>query len=131
MKGCHLSSVLERLNVQKKYRLKSRADFKQVYRLGKTSANRQLVVYCWERKDGGDSFRLGISVSKRIGNAVVRNRMRRRIKEIVRQECGRIKQEYDYIIIVRKGALQLDFAGLKRSVLHVLKNAKLLHSYRR
>ena len=116
--------------MQRKYRLKDRTDFKKVYRLGKATANRQVVLYYWKRNDG-EAFRLGVSVSKKIGNAVVRNRMRRRIKEIVRHEAERIKQEYDFIIIVRKGALQLDYHGLRKSILHVLKKSGLIISSQR
>lgn len=113
--------------MQKKYRLRNRSDFQKVYRFGKSMANRQFAVYYWKRDDGEPGpFRLGISVSKKIGNAVVRNRLRRLIKEIVRLHSDSIKQNYDFIIIVRKGALDLDFHGLKKSIAHVLRKSGLL-----
>lgn len=111
--------------MHKKNRLTDREDFKKVYRLGKSTANYQFAVYYLARNDDGP-FRLGVSVSKKIGKAVVRNRMRRRIKEAVRLNRHLIADGYDFIIIARRGALSLEFAALQKSVLHVLKRASLL-----
>lgn len=111
--------------MQREYRLTNRDDFKKVYRRGKSFANRQFVVYYIPRQDGG-SFRMGISISKKIGKAVVRNRIKRRLKEIIRLRKDEIIDGYDFIIIVRKGALSLDFHAMEKSVFHVLKKASLL-----
>jgi len=111
--------------VQKKLRLTNRADFTRVYRHGKSFANHQFVVY-WFNKPEIDRFRLGISASKKIGNAVVRNRMRRLIKEIVRKNEARIIDNVDMVFIVRKGAVQMSFQEMEKSILHVLKKASLI-----
>lgn len=110
--------------MQKKLRLRNRADFGRVYRSGKSFANRQLVVY-WSVRPEIEQFRLGISASKKIGNAVVRNRMRRLIKEIVRSYEPRIRDHVDIIIIVRNGAVGMSYQELEKSVLHVLKKSSL------
>jgi ribonuclease P protein component, eubacterial len=93
-----------------------------VFRSGSSAANRQFVVY-WKRKPGQPHFRLGVSASKKLGNAVVRNRMRRLVKEIVRLHGGRIAPECDLVVIVRKDATQMEFDELERSLKHVLKKA--------
>lgn len=111
--------------VQRKYRLAKREDFNRVYRFGRSTANRQLVVYVKEHVSE-DDFKLGISVSKKIGNAVVRNRMRRLIKEIVRQLEPRISKGIYLVIIVRKPAVSMDYANLEKSVVHLLRKAKIL-----
>lgn len=111
--------------MQKKLRLTNRADFTRVYRHGKSFANHQFVVY-WFNKPEIDRFRLGISASKKIGNAVVRNRMRRLIKEIVRKNEARIIDNVDMVFIVRKGAVQMSFQEMEKSILHVLKKASLI-----
>jgi len=111
--------------VQKKLRLTNRADFTRVYRHGKSFANHQFVVY-WFNKPEIERFRLGISASKKIGNAVVRNRMRRLIKEIVRKNEARIIDHVDMVFIVRKGAVQMSFQEMEKSILHVLKKASLI-----
>jgi ribonuclease P protein component len=86
-------------------------------------------VYWFSRKEV-ERFRLGVSVSKKVGNAVVRNRMRRLVKEIVRHHEPEIAGGLDMVFIVRKGALDKDYAELEKSALHVLRKAKLLKASR-
>ncbi|ADO59392.1 ribonuclease P protein component [Paenibacillus polymyxa] len=116
--------------MQKKLRLRNRADFGRVYRHGKSFANHQFVVY-WFRRREVEQFRVGISASKKIGNAVVRNRMRRIVKEIVRHHEQELVEQIDLIFIVRKGAVTKSYQELEKSVLHVLRKASLLKSTRR
>jgi len=111
--------------VQREYRLKDRADFSRVYRYGRSWANHQLVLYVYPRTEV-ERFRVGISASKKIGNAVVRNRMRRLIKEIVRTHADRIVDHVDLVFIVRKGAVDMEYDQLKKSVLHVCRKASIL-----
>ncbi|SMG40963.1 ribonuclease P protein component [Paenibacillus aquistagni] len=110
--------------VQKQYRLKDRRDFSRVYRHGRSWANHQLVLYVFSRPEV-EQFRVGISASKKIGNAVVRNRMRRLIKEIMRQESDHIISHVDLVFIVRKGATEMDYDQLRKSVLHVCRKASV------
>ncbi|GGG26740.1 hypothetical protein GCM10010916_48950 [Paenibacillus abyssi] len=76
-----------------------------------------------------EKFRLGVSVSKKLGNAVVRNRMRRVIKEIVRLQADKIVDHIDFILIARKPSVSMKSKELERSVLHVLRKANLLKPY--
>lgn len=99
--------------VHKSLRLRNRADFSRVYRHGKSFANHQFVVYWFSRKQV-ERFRAGVSVSKKIGNAVVRNRMRRLVKEIVRHHEAEIVGGLDLVFIVRKGALDMSYAELEK-----------------
>lgn len=111
--------------VHKSLRLRNRADFSRVYRHGKSFANYQFVVY-WFRKKEVEKFRVGISVSKKVGNAVVRNRMRRLVKEIMRHHEDKLIEHVDLVFIVRKGAIEMSYKDLEKSVLHVLRKASLL-----
>ena len=111
--------------MQRKLRLRKREDFSRIYRYGKSFANSQFVVY-WSRQAKADPFRLGVSASKKIGNAVIRNRMRRLVKEIVRLHAERIASQHDFIIIVRKPAVEMEMRQLEKSMLHILKKAGLL-----
>jgi ribonuclease P protein component len=111
--------------VQKEHRLAKREDFNKVYRAGKSAANRQFVLYYLPRPDNGP-FRLGVSVSKKLGNAVVRNRLRRMMKEIVRAHEQKVTGEIDFILIARKPVAEMDYAEMEKSLLHVLKKASLL-----
>lgn len=114
--------------MQKENRLTRREDFNKVYRHGKSSANHQFVVYIMNQPAAvpGDGFRLGISVSKKVGNAVVRNRIRRLVKEIVRLNGDKIAPRTDMILIARKPAAEMEYAEMEKSVLHVLKRAGIL-----
>jgi ribonuclease P protein component len=111
--------------VQRKLRLRNRKEFSRIYRSGKSFANGQFVVY-WSRQPAAEPFRLGVSASRKIGNAVVRNRMRRVVKESVRLHADRIVPQVDFILIVRKPAVGMKTKELERSVLHVLRRAGLL-----
>lgn len=111
--------------MHRKLRLRNRKDFSRVYRGGRSFANSQVVVY-WSKKHDIPQFRLGVSVSKKLGNAVVRNRMRRLLKEIVRLHADRIVEHTDLILIARMPSVRMSYQELERSVLHVLKKANLL-----
>ena len=108
--------------MQRELRLVKKKDFNNVYRFGKSTANQHFVLYYMPQKQI-DRFRLGVSVSKKIGNAVVRNRMRRLIKEIVRLNGDGIKPQTDFILIARKPAVGLAYAEMEQSILHVMRKA--------
>ncbi|WP_036717439.1 ribonuclease P protein component [Paenibacillus harenae] len=116
--------------MHRKLRLRNREDFSRIYRGGKSFANGQFIVY-WSKQPSADPFRLGVSASKKIGNAVVRNRMRRMIKEIVRHQADRIVPRTDFILIVRKPATAMKLKEMEKSILHVLKKAGLLKNVSR
>ncbi|MBD0382259.1 ribonuclease P protein component [Paenibacillus sedimenti] len=110
--------------MEKTYRLAKREDFNKVYRYGKSMANHQFVLY-YLAQPKLEQFRLGISVSKKVGNAVVRNRLRRMIKEIIRLNKDRMTDHYDYILIARKPAADMDYAQMEKSIFHVIRKASL------
>lgn len=112
-------------NLEKRLRLKRREDFAKVYRRKQSTANQQFVVYK-RGNSQNEQFRVGISVSKKIGNAVVRNRIRRVIKEIIRRHQSKIRPGFDIVIIARNRVVTMDFTEIEKSLLHVLKRASLL-----
>jgi ribonuclease P protein component len=108
--------------MQRKFRLRRRTDFAKVYRLGKSAANNQFVIYVRSSIEA-NPFRLGISVSRKVAGAVTRNRIRRAIKEIIRHYSVNIVTGVDLVLIVRKPAVNLDYNEMKSSLKHVLKRA--------
>jgi ribonuclease P protein component len=95
--------------------IKKRADFARVYNSGKSAANRLFVVYVCANNLPHN--RLGLSVSKKVGCAVVRNRIRRLLKESLRLGTE-ISNGYDIVIIARSfsGTHPLDFAKVNVSI---------------
>ena len=79
--------------------LKSNPDFRRLYNRGKAITNPALVVYYTKNRAG--ICRIGITTSKKIGNAVERNRSRRVIKEAFRSVCPSLKPEYDIVLVAR------------------------------
>jgi ribonuclease P protein component len=110
--------------MQKENRLALRKDFQRVYRFGRSVANHQFVLY-QNIRQANDPLRLGISVSKKVGNAVVRNRIRRRIKEIVRLKKDLLKIGLDIILIVRKPTAEMDYHQMEKSLNHIFRKADL------
>lgn len=106
-------------------RLSKREDFKRVFQFGKSVANREFVCYTLHNPEV-ERFRMGVSVSKRIGNAVVRNRVKRLIREVVRIQEEQIPDHLDLVIIARSPARHLDFHGVKRSLNHLFWKGKIL-----
>ncbi|MFS0865529.1 ribonuclease P protein component [Fredinandcohnia sp. 179-A 10B2 NHS] len=110
--------------MKKEYRIKKNQDFQTVFKHGKSSANRQFVVYVYEN-EGQDHFRIGLSVSKKLGNAVTRNRIKRLIRQFFLEHKFSV-QNKDYVIIARKPVVDMEYEEVKKSLLHVLKVAKVL-----
>ncbi len=102
--------------------VKKNRDFKKMYKIADSFANRQLAIYF--KRNSLPYNRYGFSVSKKIGNAVVRNKMRRRLKEIIRTQV-KVKNGYDIIFIARQNSKEANYEILKNSVSHLLKKTKL------
>ncbi len=107
-------------------RLTKREDFKKVFQRGKSVANREFVCYTLHNPDV-ERFRLGVSVSKKIGKAVVRNRVKRLVREVVRVHyMDKLPTQTDMVIIARNPARSLDYHGVKKSLGHLFWKGKLL-----
>ncbi|MCL1697650.1 MULTISPECIES: ribonuclease P protein component [unclassified Lysinibacillus] len=111
--------------MKKRQRVKKNDDFQKVFKKGKSFANRQFVVYFLE-KEGQTEFRVGLSVSKKLGNAVTRNQIKRYIRQSIHELKDELKPNMDYVIIARQPAATMDFQEVKQSLQHVLRIAKVL-----
>ena len=107
------------------YSLKKSRDFQSVYRTGISLANRYLVVYVKKRNDDGEN-RVGISVSKKVGNSVVRHRIKRLIKESYRLNCGQAAGGYDLVVIAREKSKGRTYQEIEKALLGLLKSHHLI-----
>jgi ribonuclease P protein component len=89
--------------VQRRHRLSRSRDFDAVYRHGRSVSTRFLVLYWFERGEDAEGARLGFAVPKAVGTAVVRNKMKRRLRETLRTRLPTLSQDHDYVLVVRPG----------------------------
>ena len=109
--------------MKKSFRVKREKDFKAIFKDGTSFANRKFVVYQLENQQ--NHFRVGLSVSKKLGNAVTRNQIKRRIRHILQSVKGSLVEHVDFVVIARKGVESLDYAEMEKNLLHVLKLSKI------
>ena len=97
--------------------IKKNSDFQRIYRDGKSYANRLLVMYV--ERAGGVENKIGISVSKKVGNSVVRHHLCRLLREVFRLNKQNIRRGLDIIVVVRVAAKTSDYKQLEGAYLHL------------
>lgn len=105
------------------YRLAKNRDFQRVYRRGK-SCGTHLMALVWCRAPRGE-LKFGFSASKKVGNAVTRNRARRRMRECVRLRIDHIRPGYHLIFIARRPIADADYKSIEKCTEKLLAQAKL------
>lgn len=103
-------------------KVKKRRDFTRVYQKGKSYAAKDLIL-CY-RKTRLSDFRVGFTVSKKVGNAVTRNRVRRRLKEIARLRPDFFKTGTDYIIVAKHSATQISYREMEKELENLARKLK-------
>ena len=104
--------------------LRKNWEFQAVYRNGKSKANRCFVMII--KKNDASSNRIGISVSKKVGNSIVRHRVTRVIREVMRLHWKEIKSGYDIVIVARPSAKESDYGKFESAIFHLLNLHHLL-----
>ena len=118
-----------RIKMKYKYSesLKNNFDFQFVYKNGKSYANKYLVMYVLENNMSGN--RLGISVSKKVGNSVVRHRVTRLIRESYRLHENIFNSGLDIVVIARNSASCVSYYEVESALLHLAKLHHILKIY--
>ena len=106
--------------------LKTNSDFRRAYARGKSYTNPALVLYV--RKNRAGSCRIGITASKKIGNAVQRNRARRVIREAFRQIKSSLKGHYDLVFVARTKTVFKKSTDIYEIMLPMLTNAGVIEN---
>ena len=97
--------------------IKKNSDFQAIYRTAKSYANRQLVMYV--RKTENTQSRIGISVSKKVGNSVVRHHLARLVRESFRLNRDTLEEGLDIIVVARAAAKDSDYKTIERAFMHL------------
>ena len=114
--------------MQKVYRLNKSCSFSYIYRNGKSYACKHLVLLFAPTKF---NLKVGFSVSKKIGKAVVRNKVKRRLKEGFRSLIPYIDSHYNYVIVARAESADADYHELRQSLIYVLTKNGLIDTARK
>ncbi len=97
--------------------LKKNSDFQKVYKRGKSYANKYLIVYII--KNDLEINRLGISVSKKVGNSIIRHRVTRLIRESYRLQEGHFQCGFDIVVVARVGVRGRSYNEVESALLHI------------
>ena len=109
------------LEARRRGRLIRRAEFDAVYRNGRRRSSRQFTVFF--ASNGRGESRFGMSVGRALGGAVVRNRIRRRVREILRLDRREIPPGWDIIVHPRASVATAEFAPLRQELIALLRNS--------
>ena len=104
--------------------LKLNREFRRLYQKGKSAVDPFLAVYC--RKNRLGFSRLGLTVGTKVGHAVVRNRLRRRLREIYRLHEASFCRGYDLVVVARSRAVDADYRQLERAYLALARRLDVL-----
>lgn len=107
--------------------LKKNEQFQFVYRNGRSYANKYLIMYV--KENGTDRNRIGISVSKKVGNSVVRHRVTRLLRESYRLHESIFNSGLDMVIVARPTAAQAGYYEVESALLHLAKLHKMIKVY--
>lgn len=107
--------------------LRKNRQFQFVYKYGRSYANKYLVMYI--KENGLGMNRIGISVSKKVGNSVVRHRVKRLVKESYRLHENVFNSGLDMVIVARAGASEVGYYEIERALLHLSKLHEIIRVY--
>ena len=107
--------------------LKKNSQFQFVYKYGKSFANKYLIMYV--KENGTDKNRIGISVSKKVGNSVVRHRVTRLVRESYRLHEAIFNSGLDIVVVARRGAASVDYNEIESAMLHLGKLHHIIKVY--
>ncbi len=111
--------MLNRIN-----RLKKRYQFNYVYKSGEHFSAEHIVLYVVSSKT--KDIKVGLAVTKKVGHAVVRNKIRRRLREIIKQSIPNLKQNYNIIVVAKECVTKASFDELSHEYNKLIKKADLI-----
>jgi ribonuclease P protein component len=110
--------------MRRRFRLRRSTDFDLLWRHGKRWHHPFVVLIV--RRNGQQTSRFGFLASKRVGNAIERNRAKRLLREAVRQQLDEIRNGWDCLFIAKRETVEASFADVEAAVSHLLRNGGLI-----
>ena len=110
--------------MKKIYRIKKNEDIKLVLDRKKSAGNKNYIIYIMKNSEA-KNFRIAMSVSKKIGNAVVRNRQKRLIRQVFTANKDKINL-YEIFVIARSNVVNLSYIEVEQNIMHLLKKLNVL-----
>ena len=105
--------------MQKIYRLRKGFQFNYIYRKGESVAGREMVIKCARNRNG--RILIGVSVSKKIGKANIRNKVKRQFKESMRDLIPVLDKRYNYVLVARADAVTSSYQDINKTMKYLLK----------
>lgn len=109
--------------LHKEARIRTGREYRQVYQKGKRVGGRYIIIYYQENQHPVNRF--GIVTSKKVGQAVVRNRVKRQLRELARSITDKIQGKFDIVVVARPSIKGCSFAMIEKDFLLVMKKARL------
>ncbi|EHQ92376.1 ribonuclease P protein component [Desulfosporosinus youngiae] len=108
--------------LQKKYRLRQKSGFKTIFELGKNYSNKYVAIYIFSKGPN----RFAFIASKKVGNAVQRNRAKRLMREVIRLHLSEIRKDIQIICIARVRIKGVSYSEVEKSIMNILWKANIL-----
>lgn len=109
--------------LSKHLRMKSSAQFDYIFKKGKTLKNKNILIFYSPSKQKTPKF--GIVVSKKIGKSTTRNAIKRKIREIIKENLTNLNNSYNYVFIARSGIENLSYTEISCQVIKIIKNSEV------
>ena len=109
----------------KKYRVRKNSEFKKIYQDSRSLAAKNMILFVRRREDS--ELKIGFSVSKKIGKAHTRNRAKRQMREMVRNNLDHLLLGYEVVFLARKPISTASYEEIKRDMVNLLKKSGIWH----
>ncbi|MBQ4558373.1 MAG: ribonuclease P protein component [Clostridia bacterium] len=104
--------------LSKQNRLKKRKEFGYIYKNGEAFHSKSVTLYAIDSKF--KTLKIGFSVSKKVGKAYLRNKIKRQLRSIIREELSKLQDHKNYILVAKTAIAELGYDEIRRDVLYVL-----------